>query len=300
MEQLKLDAGSTVLKWLFITVALSVVCGGCTGFAWYKPNMTLYGPTPILADKPSIETINLTELMSFGSPPPKPIEDWDSAFESFERQTKTLSDGEKKRLRNQVQDRIIAASNQRCGEYKNFLKRFDSETNTILGGLATAIGGAGAISKAANTARALSGIAAIFSGWRAEVNADFFNNLTIQVISKGIEARRKEIYDQIQVDRKEADLTAYSVQRAIGDAAVYHYNCSLIAGLEHAGQSIDRAESPGLTNINKTLDNLVETQRKVATLIPKPPEKSDIPPKAAEKKDTPVTPPEKKDAPAKP
>jgi hypothetical protein len=283
----------------FIGVAVAAGFGGCTGPAWYNPSQTLYGPIPILG-KPSIETINLTELMSFGSPPTKPIEDWDSAFDFFERQSKTLSDGEKKRLRNQVQDRIVAASNQRCGEYKNFLKRFDSETNTILGGLATAIGGAGAIFKAADTARALSGVAAIFSGWRAEVNADFFNNLTIQVISKGIEARRKEIYDQIQTDRKDANLTAYSVQRAVGDAAVYHYNCSLIAGLEQAGQSIDRVESPGLTNINKTLDNLIETQKKVATLIPKSPEKSDTPPKAPEEKDTPAGPPENKDTPAKP
>ncbi len=285
---------------LLLTTGLSTALAGCgPGFAWHRSNMTLYGPTPIL-EKPSIEKLELKELMRFGTQSSTPIEDWDAAFNAFENHLKSINnDKEGKRLRNQVQDRIVAASNQRCGEYKNFLKQFDSETNTILGGLATAIGGAGAIFTPANTARALSGIAAIFSGWRAEVNADFFNNLTIQVITKGIEARRKEILEQILKDR-DNDLVTYSVQRAVGDAATYHYNCSLIAGLEYAGQSIDRVESPGLTNINKTLDNLIETQKKVATLIPKPPEKSDTPPKAPEKKDTPAGPPEKKDTPAKP
>jgi len=279
------------LSLLLLTAGLSATLAGCgPGFAWHRSNMTLYGPTPILGDKPSIETITLKELMNFGSPlPPKPIEDWDSAFDTFERQVKGLDPTVQKRLRNQVQDRIVAASNQRCGEYKNFLKQVDSETNTILGGLATAIGGAGAIFKPADTARALSGIAAIFSGWRAEVNADFFNNLTIQVVTKGIEVRRKEIHDQMIDDRKK-DLTEYTVQRAVGDTAVYHYNCSLIAGLEQAAQSIERAENPGLTHINKTLDSLIETQKKVASLIPKPPEKSDTPPKTPEKKESPAKP----------
>ncbi len=213
-----------------------------------------------------METINLTELMTFGSSPPPTIADWDSAFDAFEKQVTQKPDKEQRRLRNQVQDRIVAASNQRCGEYKNFLKRFDSETNTILGGLATAIGGAGAIFKPADTARSLSGIAAIFSGWRAEVTADFFNNLAIQVITKGIEARRTELYDQMLTNRN-ADLTTYSVQRAVGDAAVYHYNCSLIAGLEKAADSIVRANNPGAADFNNFLKQLKEARTSMKDLV---------------------------------
>jgi hypothetical protein len=281
-----------------LTAALSAILGGCgPGFAWYNRNQTLYGPTPILDD--SVETINLTKLMSFGDDAQPEIKDWDAAFAAFDKRANSLSGSDQKKLRNEVQDRIVAASNQRCGEYKNFLKQFDSETNTILGGLATAVGGAGAIFTHADTARALSGIAAIFSGWRAEVSADFFNNLTIQVVTKGIEAKRKEIYNQMLVDR-EGDLSQYSVQRAVGDAAVYHYNCSLIAGLEQAAQSIERAENPGLGNIKKALDNLVEIQNKIASMTPNTAEKPGAASPAPDKKDTPASSPEKTDTPAKP
>lgn len=286
-----------------LTAALSTALAGCgPGFAWYNRNQTLYGPNPILDG--SVETINLTKLMSFGDDNQPEIKDWDAAFAAFNKKADSLSGSDKidqqKRLRNEVQDRIVAASNQRCGQYKNFLKQFDSETNTILGGLATAVGGAGAIFTHANTARALSGVAAIFSGWRAEVSADFFNNLTIQVVTKGIEARRKEIHDQMLADRKDSDLSQYSVQRAVGDAAVYHYNCSLIAGLEQASQSIERAENPGLTNINKALDNLVEIQKKIASMTPKPPEKPVTASPAPDKTDTPASSPGKTDTPATP
>lgn len=286
-----------------LMAALSTALAGCTpGFAWYNRNLTLYGPTPILND--SVETINLTQLMSFGDDNQPEIKDWDAAFAAFDKRANSLSGSDKidqrKRLRNEVQDRIVAASNQRCGQYKNFLKQFDSETNTILGGLATAVAGAGAIFRPADTARALSGIAAIFSGWRAEVSADFFNNLTIQVVTKGIEARRKEIHDQMLVDRKDADLTEYSVQRAVGDVAIYHYNCSLIAGLEQAAQSIERTENPGLSNINKALDSLAEIQKKLASMTPKPPEKPGTASPAPDKKDTPANSPEKTDTLAKP
>jgi hypothetical protein len=259
----------TVLTWIFVSVLPTVGCGGCAGFAWYNPNLTLYGPTPILDN--SAETINLTKLMSFGEDNPTEIKDWDSAFSVFDKRAKSLTGPDKteqqEQLRNEVQDRIVAASNQRCGQYKNFLKQFDSETNTILGGLATAVGGAGAIFKPADTARALSGIAAIFSGWRAEVSADFFNNLTIQVVTKGIEARRKEIYDQILEVRENADLTKYSVQRAVGDAAVYHYNCSLIAGLEKAAESIERANNPGVADMNNFLDKLNPLREKMKVAV---------------------------------
>ncbi len=280
-------------KYLMIGLCVSMLAlAGCSwtsgysGFAWGQRNVTLYGPFPLLDDSQSIEMIKLGPLVDSK----EPIQDWDAAFAAFEIKIKDeKSEEERLRLRNQVQERILAASNQRCGEYKNFLKRFDSESNIILGGLATAIGGAGAIFKAADTARALSGIGAIFSGWRAEVNADYFNNLTIQVISKGIEARRKEIYEEILKNR-EKGLKDYPVQRAVGDAAVYHYNCALIAGLEHAAQSVERDQNPGLPQINKALDNLIDARKKLDTLTAKPPEKTDTSAKPPEKKDTPAKP----------
>jgi hypothetical protein len=201
----------------------------------------------------------------------KTLRSWDDGFAFFERQVArgAMSEDEKKRLRNSLQDRIIAASNQRCGEYKDFLKRFDSESNILLGWLGTATAGAGAILTPVNTVRTLSGIAAILSGWRAEVNEAYFNKLTIQVITSGIEGKRKEVLTAI-INRQKETLLTYSLPGAVGDAAMYHYNCSLIAGLEHAGQSIERAENPGLKVISDSLDSLKQIQDKASALVQKP------------------------------
>lgn len=253
---------NSVMIVLFLCLLAPTGCiRGRAGLAPFESNVTLYGALPLLDEDKSIELIDLTQLMN-PNEDSREIKDWDQAFAAFEKNTKDKPPEEQRRLRNQVQERILAASNQRCGQYKNILKRFDSEMNVALGWIATAVGGAGAIFKTADTARALSGIAAIFSGWRAEVNAAYFSNLTIQVITNGLEAKRKEIYDKILEERKK-DLTEYPVQRAVGDTATYHYNCALVAGLEHAALSIERAENPGLKQINRVLDDLKSARQKM-------------------------------------
>jgi hypothetical protein len=227
------------------------------GFALFKGNMAVEGPTPIM-NKPSIEDINLTKLFDLGSEPiSQTIETWDDGFAYFERNVirNTTNTDDQRRVRNSLQDRIIAASNQRCGEYRDFLKRFDSETNITLGWLTTAMAGAGAIATPVNTIRALSGIAAILSGWRAEVNESYFNKLTIQVITTGIDFKRKEVQTLITEKQKKL-LSEYSLQAAIADAANYHQNCSLISGLEHAALSVQRADDPGLAAASRTLKEI--------------------------------------------
>ena len=173
-----------------ISLIFTIGLTGCSlfrnpGFATFKGGMSVEGPTAILND-PSIETFELRKLFDIVDnqalrSESKEIISWDDAFAFFERQIvkNTPQSEDQRRLRNGLQDRIMAASNQRCGEYKDFLKRFDSETNIILGWLTTALAGAGAIATPAHTVRALSGAAAIFSGWRAEVNEVYFNKLTL-------------------------------------------------------------------------------------------------------------------------
>jgi hypothetical protein len=79
--------------------------------------------------------------------------------------------------RSQVQDRLIAASNQRCNLYTTYLKRVSTFTNGIFGTLTTVLGGAGAIVTGENAARALSGLAGISSGTRAELNQAIFESV---------------------------------------------------------------------------------------------------------------------------
>jgi len=57
--------------------------------------------------------------------------------------------------RSQIQDRLIAASNQRCNLYKVYLKRVSTEQNSIFGTLTTVLAGAGSIVTNTTTARTL-------------------------------------------------------------------------------------------------------------------------------------------------
>lgn len=103
--------------------------------------------------------------------------------------------------RNKVQDEIIAASENVCRRFKISLNDQITKTNFSLGGIATTFAGLGAIFTDPSTARALSGAAAIVSGVRAEYNQAYLDSLTVQVVTKGIDARRKEILDQINGQR---------------------------------------------------------------------------------------------------
>ena len=221
-----------------------------------------------LIERESLQTIDLAQLLTRGGVEPLklPADDPDNLKENIKRLEEAFktfdgnTDGDKKRLRNQIQERILAASNQACGEFKRELKKFDARWNFVLGSATTALAGAGAIFTGA--AAALSGSAAIVSGVRAELNEDYFHTLTIQVITNGFETRRKELYRDILKARNDSS-TDYPVQRAIKDAILYHESCSLVAGLEHAALSIERAENPGLKQLNRTLDTFKTTREKL-------------------------------------
>lgn len=151
--------------------------------------------------------------------------------------------------RNRVQDRIIAASNEKCRTYKGSLKAQQGHVNFFLGSLTTILAGAGAIFTRVDAARVLSGTAGISSGVRAEFNSDYFNTLTVEVITKGIDKARTDLLSQIK-DYRDGEIAAYTVERAVADAIIYHTRCSLIAGLEEASKSISVADDPGLKRLN--------------------------------------------------
>lgn len=187
------------------------------------------------------------------------------AFASFYEE----QDEERLELRrNRVQDRLIAASNQRCADYKQHVRRFDSTNNIALGGLTTLSAGLGAILTHVGTVRALSGAAAITSGFRAEMNQTYFQEHTIQVLSSGFERRRAELREEMETKRK-GDRTAiehYTVESAVADALEYHDACSLIAGLEEVAHSQKRAADPGLEQIEAALERWEQILKKMEDL----------------------------------
>ncbi|MCH7887723.1 MAG: hypothetical protein IIA00_00410 [Proteobacteria bacterium] len=260
----------------------AVAVSGCESDA-YKKIVGRHAPfgTENLIDRKSFQKIDLAAVLTGGEmqlfetdgSENKNIENrrqLELAFKQFHKTTEDPKKGDvNKRLRNQVQERILAASNQACAEFKRELKALDARVNFILGALTTATGVAGGIFTG-GTSQALSATAGILSGVRAEFNEDYFQMLTIQVITDGFGKKRQEIYKDILANREEG-LTEYPVQRAIKDAILYHDNCSLVAGLEQAALSLERAQDPGLKRFGefkKEFDSILGKEEVDKPILP--------------------------------
>jgi len=181
------------------------------------------GSILVLDEKAAMyETIDLTKLLdSYG-------------FTSFTEVAKLDLKGDQlKYRRNELQDRIIAASNQRCGMYLRMLASSKAESQLTWGGLAVFLSGAASVVTPVNTAKALSAGSTVSNGILAQYNEAYFNNLAINVISSGITSQREGILLQIN-KKKTSDLIEYPVNRAIADAVQYHSVCNIISGLETA------------------------------------------------------------------
>ena len=250
-------------------ILLTSLTTGCGGLPFFRSNVETTGARAILSDRETayrrtgenpFEKVDLALELSPDGGTDREIgvgKDSDAIELTRHRirlaTLKFYADPiEQVQRRNRVQERLLAASVQRCGEYKKFLKQLEGETNWLLGSITTAAAGVGAIVTGVNAARAFAGIAAIFSGVRAEFNESLFQRLTIQVITEGFESRRRAAYEKIQLRQREP-LATYPVEAAIKEALEYHASCSLIAGLEHAALSIERAENPGLETAERAL-----------------------------------------------
>lgn len=171
---------------------------------------------------------------------------------------KGIKDVSMPKERNLIQDRLIAASNQRCNLYKRFIQRIGTQTNFFLGALSTLAGGAGAIVTGADTARILSGVAGGASGLRSEFNETYFRSQAIHLIVKGIKSRRAATRQKIldsRFDKQAVGLEKYSAAMAIGDAITYHGECTIMAGLEEANDKLTTSDEVGLKKMETFLKN---------------------------------------------
>lgn len=171
----------------------------------------------------------------------------------------TLSVAEYTKARNEIQDYVIAASNQKCGHYMRVLYGHRGDTEVFWGGLSALLAGAGAVLTNVQSAQAMSAGAAVSSGIRSELSQAYFANLAMEVVTAGINARRDEIFDQIQERRKQnmGNIT-YTIHGAVSDALTYHSSCSVLIGLEVASQSINRVSNPGVKDFLQNYDQLKE------------------------------------------
>lgn len=104
-------------------------------------------------------------------------------------------------IRDEIQDRVLAASNQKCGYYMKSLYSLKGDTEVFWGGLSTLLSGAGAVLPHASTAKAFAAGGAATSGIRSELEQAYFANKAIEVITAGIEVRRNEILEEIMHKR---------------------------------------------------------------------------------------------------
>lgn len=164
--------------------------------------------------------------------------------------------------RSQIQDRIIAASNQRCNLYTTYLKRVNTYENGIFGTLTTILGGAGAIVTGETAARTLSGLAGISSGTRAELNQAIFESIATSIIIPGIQSTRKTFLKEI-MDKRTKPIQEYTIEGAIADAITYHGYCSMDTGISFAQKSIQSYDDLGMTEFLKIQKQIEEAKKPV-------------------------------------
>ncbi|WP_144006874.1 hypothetical protein [Pelomonas sp. KK5] len=156
------------------------------------------------------------------------------------------TDEQKALVRDGVQDKILAVSTSRCNVFKTFLRRQQTDVNFTLGALTTVTGVLGALLPGPRAASNLAGTAGIFSGIQAEYNQSYFSNLAAHVIVQAIELRQNRLKKELMDGRKGKSIKDYSLEAAINDAIVIDGNCSALAGLMEAQDSIKEVETPGL------------------------------------------------------
>lgn len=160
--------------------------------------------------------------------------------------------GENKiRRRNEIQDEMMAASQQRCNLYEQYLRRVRSHSDFLFGAAATILSGAGALATGI-AGQILSGTGSITSGVGAEFDRDLFSSVTTQVIIPAIEVRRDEIKKEIVKERDNKDLEAYTITAALQDAIRYHGACTLDTGLKTAAKAIDQSV-PGSASLAQVI-----------------------------------------------
>jgi hypothetical protein len=144
--------------------------------------------------------------------------------------------------RNDLQDRIIAASNQRCGAYLRVLMSSKSQNQMGMGSLTTLLSGAATVTTPISAARLLTAGSTVTSGVMGVYNEAYFNNLTVNVISAGIAKHREGLLQYMDTGRGK-DMKAYPVNRAIADALSYHEACNIVTGLQAASSATNSADA---------------------------------------------------------
>jgi hypothetical protein len=156
-------------------------------------------------------------------------------------------------LRNQIQERMLGASEQRCADFKSHLQRSQSTANFYSGMFTSGFAAAGAITKSIEGARTLAGLSGLANATGAEFNQAYFANLAAHIVVGGIDQARSKLYEQIATSASNKTITEYTLQAAIKDAFRYHGTCSIMTGLIEAQDAIRLVDNPGLEALRRAV-----------------------------------------------
>ncbi|MCR6479180.1 hypothetical protein NU688_23690 [Variovorax sp. ZS18.2.2] len=154
--------------------------------------------------------------------------------------------------RNLAQNRLLAASERRCGRFFQFLKKDNSDVNFQFAVGSSVLATAGALVPGIRAAQNLSGLSALVSGVRAEYNNEYYANLAVSVITKAIDEKRKELRIQLQAAQAQP-YARYDIAAAVADGVRYDASCNIANGLEQANEALQRLNEPGRDAINRAL-----------------------------------------------
>mgnify|MGYP001581180867 CR=1 FL=1 len=233
-----------------ILLATAFILTGCSTVRHYtmpEEDNLLSGAGSLMVNKSSgkaavFEQIDIDDLLKqYGLENPKDV----SAEQSDSAKTTVFQ-----YRRNDLQDRIIAASNQRCGTFLRVLVSSKSQTQMGWGGFATLLSGAASVVTPASAAKALAAGSTVSNAFLSLYNEAYFNNLTVNVNSAGISKQREGLLQHMTVERAKP-LSAYPVNRAIADALIYHSACNIITGLDAASAAIQSSTAIKIAQKNQ-------------------------------------------------
>ncbi len=233
-------------------LTLVIILQGCTGFLTSNENDNPSGAADIFGEDTYFERVNIFQLLDpsentvnengVGKENDEEVYYYlEYSLSKFYERISALTPEQQKIERNRTQFRIISASNQRCGDFKNSLHKYQGDVNFALGSLTTVLAGAGAVLSHEQTAKEFAALAGVTSGVRAEFNSSYFKNITIDVVGKGIDSARSQILGDIK-KKTNFSFIDYTVEEAISDAIKYHSACNVISGLQEASKALTKQE----------------------------------------------------------
>lgn len=149
--------------------------------------------------------------------------------------------------RNEIQARIVAAANQRCGLWKNKFAHGASLSSFWFGTAAAATTAAATAFSPESTKEALTALASTASGAGAQYEKSYLFNQTLSVIFQGIDTRRQDILERISKKnlhdgsagaQAPTSMDIYPLSSAIADALEYHSACTAASGLQKASEAL--------------------------------------------------------------